>query len=118
MATSAARHTDESELLSPTRGAAGEAAAAAAAAALDARGDGAAGARRVPGTWEGVCEWVLGRRLSLWDAVFEAAFMQVSRCDFISSSMSCYETKICRCAEEQNMLNSAPGSNRHSSFFV
>ena len=33
----------------------------------------------MPGTWEGVCGWVLGRRMSLWDAVFEAAFLQVSR---------------------------------------
>ena len=79
MESSARRRADESELLSPTRGPAGEAAAAAAAAALETRGDGGAGARRVPGTWEGVCEWVLGRRVSLWDAVFEAAFMQVCR---------------------------------------
>lgn len=68
---------DESELLSPARGVVGEAAAAAAAAALDGRGD-SSGASEVPATWEGVCEWVLGRRVSLWDTVFEAAFLQVS----------------------------------------
>jgi hypothetical protein len=64
---------DESELLSPSRGGAGEAAAAAAAAALEGRAAGSG----APATWDAVCEWVLGRRVSLWDAVFEAAFLQV-----------------------------------------
>jgi hypothetical protein len=68
-----ARPADESELLSPSRGAAGEAAAAATAAALEGRAAGGG----APATWDAVCEWVLGRRVSLWDAVFEAAFLQV-----------------------------------------
>ncbi|KAK9841813.1 hypothetical protein WJX81_004723 [Elliptochloris bilobata] len=67
---------DESELLSPARGSAGDAAAAAAAAALEGRSEGGAGVRGAPATWEGVCQWVLGRHVSLWDTVFEAAFLQ------------------------------------------
>lgn len=106
MEASAMRRADESELLSPARGPAGEAAAAAAASALDVRGDGGAGARRVPATWEGVCEWVLGRRVSLWDAVFEAAFMQASRCAFMLSLLRhsyvmLQSPKQCRCAGER-----------------
>lgn len=29
-------------------------------------------------TWEGVCDWVLGRRIGLWDDVFEAVVLDVS----------------------------------------
>jgi hypothetical protein len=31
----------------------------------------------LPTTWEGICEWVVGRRVALWDEVFEQAFQQV-----------------------------------------
>lgn len=32
----------------------------------------------LPTTWDGVCEWVMGRRPPLWDEVFESAFQLVS----------------------------------------
>ncbi|CAL8464776.1 g4311 [Coccomyxa elongata] len=30
----------------------------------------------VPQIWEGVCEWVLGRRVDLWETAFEPVFLQ------------------------------------------
>eukprot|EP00884_Botryococcus_braunii_P022018 jgi/Botrbrau1/84/Bobra.0022s0074.1 len=30
----------------------------------------------LPVTWEGICEWVLHRRLPLWDEIFESSFQQ------------------------------------------
>ena len=39
--------------------------------------DAGASAGAVPQTWEGVCEWVLGRRVDLWEAAFEPVFLQV-----------------------------------------
>lgn len=30
-----------------------------------------------PDTWEGVCEWVLGGALDLWQQLFEGPFLQV-----------------------------------------
>ncbi|KAK9806237.1 hypothetical protein WJX72_006789 [[Myrmecia] bisecta] len=30
----------------------------------------------VPTGWEGVCDWVLSKRVSIWDELFEAAFLQ------------------------------------------
>jgi hypothetical protein len=32
----------------------------------------------VPDAWEGVCDWVLGKRLDLWQELFEQPFLQVS----------------------------------------
>lgn len=32
----------------------------------------------VPDEWDGVCEWVLGKRAALWDQLFEQAFLQAS----------------------------------------
>ena len=29
----------------------------------------------LPGSWDGVCDWVLGRWVSIWDEIFEAAFL-------------------------------------------
>ena len=37
----------------------------------------AAAAAALPQDWEGVCEWVLGRRFALWDELFEGAFVEV-----------------------------------------
>lgn len=34
----------------------------------------------VPDTWEGVCDWVLGKRLDLWQTLFEQPFFQVRGC--------------------------------------
>ena len=31
----------------------------------------------VPDSWEGVCDWVLGKRLDLWQELFEAPFLKV-----------------------------------------
>ena len=31
----------------------------------------------VPDSWEGVCDWVLGKRLDLWQELFETPFLQV-----------------------------------------
>jgi hypothetical protein len=36
----------------------------------------AAAAAALPQDWEGVCEWVLGRRVVLWDELFEQAFVE------------------------------------------
>ena len=57
----------------PTYGASGASGAspfAAAAALPDA-------APALPATWEGVCQWVMGGRVALWDEIFEKAFLQV-----------------------------------------
>ena len=37
--------------------------------------DGAAAEEELPGSWDGVCDWVLGRWVSVWDEIFEAAFL-------------------------------------------
>ena len=29
----------------------------------------------LPSSWDGVCDWVLGRWVSVWDEIFEAAFL-------------------------------------------
>ena len=31
----------------------------------------------LPEDWEGVCQWVMGGRIALWDELFEKAFLQV-----------------------------------------
>jgi len=31
----------------------------------------------LPDSWEGVCQWVMGGRIALWDEIFEKAFLQV-----------------------------------------
>ena len=31
----------------------------------------------VPDSWEGVCDWVLGKRLDLWQELFEQPFLKV-----------------------------------------
>lgn len=31
----------------------------------------------VPDSWEGVCDWVLGKRLDLWQELFETPFLKV-----------------------------------------
>ena len=35
----------------------------------------AAAPEELPGSWDGVCDWVLGRWVSVWDEIFEAAFL-------------------------------------------
>ena len=35
----------------------------------------------VPDSWEGVCDWVLGRRLDLWQEIFEQPFLKVAFCN-------------------------------------
>jgi hypothetical protein len=39
----------------------------------------------LPEDWEGVCHWVMGGRIALWDETFEKAFLQVthSACPFL-----------------------------------
>ncbi|KAL0025084.1 hypothetical protein WJX79_007064 [Trebouxia sp. C0005] len=39
----------------------------------------------VPDTWEGVCDWVLGKRLDLWQTLFEQPFFQRAQ-DLITAS--------------------------------
>ena len=53
-----------------TSGASGASPFAAAAALPDA-------APALPETWEGVCQWVMGGQIALWDEMFEKAFLQV-----------------------------------------
>lgn len=31
----------------------------------------------LPDSWEGVCDWVLGKRLDLWQELFEQPFLKV-----------------------------------------
>ena len=31
----------------------------------------------VPDSWDGVCDWVLGKRLDLWQELFEKPFLKV-----------------------------------------
>ena len=38
------------------------------------------GSGGVPEGWDGVCEWVLGKRAALWDQLFEQAFLQAKPC--------------------------------------
>ena len=33
----------------------------------------------LPEDWEGICQWVMGGRVALWDELFEKAFLQVRR---------------------------------------
>ena len=37
------------------------------------------GGEELPGSWDGVCDWVIGRWVDVWDTIFEAAFLQRSR---------------------------------------
>ena len=41
----------------------------------------------LPGSWDGVCYWVLGRWVSVWDQIFEAAFLQRSK-DLVATSFA------------------------------
>ena len=45
------------------------------------------GTEELPGSWDGVCDWVLGRWVSVWDQIFEAAFLQRSK-DLIAASFA------------------------------
>jgi len=38
----------------------------------------AAAADSLPESWEGICDWVLGQRVDLWEAAFEPVFLQAS----------------------------------------
>lgn len=40
--------------------------------------DATAAADSLPQTWEGICDWVLGQRVDLWEAAFEPVFLQAS----------------------------------------
>ena len=53
-----------------TSGASGASPFAVAAALPDA-------APALPETWEGVCQWVMGGRVALWNELFEKAFLKV-----------------------------------------
>ena len=33
----------------------------------------------LPAAWQGVCQWVMGGRVALWDELFEKAFLQVTQ---------------------------------------
>lgn len=34
--------------------------------------------RGMPETWQGVCDWAIGRQIHVWNEVLEAAFLKVS----------------------------------------
>ena len=44
----------------------------------------------LPRSWDGVCDWVLGRWVSVWDHIFEAAFLQRAK-DLVAASF----TQVC-----------------------
>lgn len=46
----------------------------------------------VPDSWEGVCDWVLGKRLDLWQELFEAPFLKV-QC-LLHSLAACMECQL------------------------
>ena len=37
----------------------------------------------LPDTWEGVCDWVLAKQVAPWEQLYEAAFLQVSKCSHL-----------------------------------
>ena len=48
----------------------------------------------VPDSWEGVCDWVLGKRLHLWQELFEKPFLQVSVVTAITCLFVCHSAHI------------------------
>lgn len=51
--------------------------------------DAGANTGAVPQTWEGICKWVLGRRVDLWETAFEPVFLQVSATTHTCGAVFC-----------------------------